>query len=156
MGGSTIHQQHAAVASLNVKRPSHPLVGVLSFVEDGRRAVRDCEEWVRQRVGGEIRLVVSEPYLVDPALDTPREALVVRAVGEAHLSEFGSPSAIEGAHYGTDGSKLARAGIETVVCGPGDIAQAHTCDEFIEIEQVEKAVRLYGRLIERWPLTSSD
>ena len=121
--------------------------------EDGQQAVRDCEEWVRERVGGEIRLSVNEPYLVDPALDTPREASVVRAVGDAHLSEFGSASAIEGAHYCTDGSKLASAGIETVVCGPGDIAQAHTCDEFIEIEQVEKAVRLYSRLVARWPLT---
>jgi acetylornithine deacetylase/succinyl-diaminopimelate desuccinylase family protein len=121
--------------------------------EDGRQAVRDCEEWVRERVGGEIRLSVNEPYLVDPALDTPREASVVRAVGDAHLSEFGSASAIEGAHYCTDGSKLASAGIETVVCGPGDIAQAHTCDEFIKIEQVEKAVRLYSRLVARWPLT---
>jgi acetylornithine deacetylase ArgE len=118
--------------------------------EDGRQAVRDCEEWVRARVGGKIRLIVNEPYLVDPALDTPREASVVRAVGDAHLSEFGSASAIEGAHYGTDGSKLAHAGIETVVCGPGDIAQAHTSDEFIEIGQVEKAVRLYTRLVARW------
>ena len=65
-------------------------------------------------------------------------------------------SPIEGAHYGTDGSKLAQAGIETVVCGPGDIAQAHTCDEFIEIEQVEKAVRLYGRLLARWPMGSRE
>jgi acetylornithine deacetylase len=119
--------------------------------ENGAQAVRDCEAWVRERVGSGIRFVVNDPYLVDPALDTPREAEVVRAVGEAHQSEFGSESAIEGAHYGTDGSKLAQAGIETVVCGPGDIAQAHTCDEFIEIEQVEKAVRLYSRLIERWP-----
>lgn len=119
--------------------------------EDGRAAVRDCEEWLRDRMGGDIRFVVSDPYLVDPPLDTPPHASVVRAVGDAHSSEFGTPSVIEGAHYGTDGSKLARAGIETVVCGPGDIAQAHTCDEFIEIEQVEKAVRLYGNLIARWP-----
>jgi acetylornithine deacetylase len=122
--------------------------------EDGRQAVRDCEQWLRERVGPEILLELGEPYLVDPALDTPREAVLVRAVGDAHMSEFGSVSEIEGAHYGTDGSKLAQAGIETVVCGPGDIAQAHTADEFIEIEQVERAVRLYTRLLERWPLTS--
>ena len=123
--------------------------------EDGRQVVLDCEEWVRERVSGEIRFSMNEPYLVDPALDTPREASIVRALSDAHLSEFGVASAIEGAHYGTDGSKLARAGIETVVCGPGDIAQAHTCDEFIEIEQVEKAVRLYSRLVAHWSLTST-
>jgi succinyl-diaminopimelate desuccinylase len=123
--------------------------------EEGRQAVRECEAWVRERVGVEIRLIVNEPYLLDPALDTPREASVVSALGDAHLSEFGSRSAIEGAHYGTDGSKLARAGIETVVCGPGDIAQAHTGDEFIEIEQVEMAVRLYSRVVAQWPSSSS-
>ena len=124
--------------------------------EDGRQAVRDCETWLREHVGGEIRFVVNEPYLVDPALDTPQAAAVVYAIGDAHQAEFGSPSAIEGAHYCTDGSKLAQAGIETVVCGPGNIAQAHTCDEFIEIEQVEKAVRLYRRMIERWPPASAN
>ena len=70
--------------------------------------------------------------------------------GEAHEAEFESESVIEGAHYGTDASKLALAGIETVVCAPGDIAQAHTADEFIETEQVEKAVRLYVRLAADW------
>jgi acetylornithine deacetylase len=119
--------------------------------EDARQAVRDCEEWVRKRAGSEIKLIVNDPYLIDPALDTSREASVVLAVGAAHTAEFGAMSAIEGANYGTDGSKLAQAGIETVVCGPGDIAQAHTRDEFIEIEQVEKAVLLYRRLLEHWP-----
>lgn len=124
--------------------------------EEGRQAVRDCEAWVREQMGEGISLVIDEPYLVDPALDTPRESSVVRAVGNAHLFEFGCESAIEGAHYGTDGSKLAAAGIETVVCGPGDIAQAHTGDEFVEIDQVEKAVRLYSRLLARWPLSSPE
>jgi len=56
-------------------------------------------------------------------------------------------SELQGVHYGTDGSKLARAGIQTVVCGPGDIADAHNKDEHIEIEQVELATRLYTRLL---------
>jgi acetylornithine deacetylase/succinyl-diaminopimelate desuccinylase-like protein len=51
---------------------------------------------------------------------------------------------------------MSKAGIETVVCGPGDMAKAHTSDEFIEVGQVEKAVRLYTRLVARWPLTSPE
>jgi acetylornithine deacetylase/succinyl-diaminopimelate desuccinylase family protein len=118
--------------------------------EDGRATVNECEEWVRESVGGKIDLRFDEPYLLDPPLETAVEALVVRAVNAAHMSEFGMPSPIEGAHYGTDGSKLASVGIETIVCGPGDIAQAHTSDEFIEIEQLERAIRLYGRLVSQW------
>jgi len=118
--------------------------------EDGLAAVRECEEWIRKHVGPEIRVEVPEPYLNDPALETSPEANVVRALGVAHEAEFRSASVIEGAHYGTDASKLALAGIETVVCGPGDIAQAHTADEFIETEQVERAFRLYGRMAADW------
>ena len=45
---------------------------------------------------------------------------------------------------------LARAGIETVVCGPGDIAQAHTANEFVEVRQIELATRMYGHLLANW------
>ncbi|HEX7317571.1 MAG TPA: M20 family metallopeptidase [Pyrinomonadaceae bacterium] len=119
--------------------------------EDGRAAVRECESSVRAAVGAGAEVEFEEPYLVDPALDTPEDAAVARAVRRAHLQEFGLDCEVAGAHYGTDGSKLARAGIETVVCGPGDIAQAHTKDEYIEVEQLERAVRLYTRVIEGWP-----
>lgn len=119
--------------------------------EDGRAAVRECEASVRASAGEGVELEFEEPYLVDPALDTPADAAVARAVRRAHLEEFGADCEVEGAHYGTDGSKLSAAGVETVVCGPGDIAQAHTKDEYIEVEQLERAVRLYSRLIEGWP-----
>ena len=33
---------------------------------------------------------------------------------------------------------MERAGIPTVVCGPGHIAQAHKPDEFIALEQIAK------------------
>jgi succinyl-diaminopimelate desuccinylase len=118
--------------------------------EDGGEAIRECEQWVRERAGESIETVFEEPFLVDPALDTSREAGVVQALAEAHASVAGRAISIEGAHYGTDGSKLARAGVEAVVCGPGDIAQAHTKAEFVEVKQVEMAVRLYDHLIENW------
>lgn len=41
--------------------------------------------------------------------------------------------------YGTDASTIAEAGIPSVVFGPGDIAQAHTNDEWVELIQVEHA-----------------
>ena len=35
-----------------------------------------------------------------------------------------------------------------VVLGPGDIAQAHTVDEWVEVEQLHRAVELYRRFID--------
>jgi succinyl-diaminopimelate desuccinylase len=117
---------------------------------DGKHWLKECFEFVRARVGPEVQLTFDEPYLLDPAMETPSDALIVTSLGEARQQEFGDDGALEGANYGTDGSKLARAGIQTVICGPGDIAQAHTDSEFVEIEQVELAARVYGNLLSNW------
>ena len=47
--------------------------------------------------------------------------------------------------YGTDASTIADAGIPSVVFGPGDIAQAHTKDEWIEVAQLEPAAEILFR-----------
>lgn len=43
-----------------------------------------------------------------------------------------------GLHYFCDAAVLASGGIPSVVFGPGDIAQAHTADEWIEVAQLER------------------
>jgi len=49
--------------------------------------------------------------------------------------------------YATDASLLTKAGIPTVICGPGNIAQAHSAEEFIELKQLLKAFQLYLNVI---------
>ncbi len=44
-----------------------------------------------------------------------------------------------GVPFGTNAPPYARSGVPTVVFGPGSIAQAHTCDEWVAIEQLESA-----------------
>ncbi len=118
--------------------------------EDGHEVVQHCEEFLRERLGGAVQVTFEEPYLVDPAMETVPDAQIVLALARAQEATLGFERELAGAHYGTDGSKLAKAGIETVVCGPGDIAQAHTANEFVELEQVELATRMYGHLLANW------
>ncbi|MFF5790559.1 acetylornithine deacetylase [Paeniglutamicibacter sp. NPDC012692] len=66
-----------------------------------------------------------------PGLDTPEDAGVV-----ALAAELGGTPSPDKATYGTEAGLFFNAGIPTVVCGPGDIAQAHAPDEFIELEQI--------------------
>jgi acetylornithine deacetylase/succinyl-diaminopimelate desuccinylase family protein len=47
-----------------------------------------------------------------------------------------------GVDYFCDAAVLSEAGIPSVVFGPGNIAQAHTADEWISIEQLEKAASM--------------
>jgi acetylornithine deacetylase len=48
--------------------------------------------------------------------------------------------------YATEASLFQGGGAPAVVCGPGDIAQAHTPDEFIEVAELEKCLAFLGRL----------
>jgi acetylornithine deacetylase len=40
--------------------------------------------------------------------------------------------------FGTEAGLFQRAGISTVVCGPGSINQAHQADEFVSLEQLAR------------------
>lgn len=54
-----------------------------------------------------------------------------------------------GVAYATEGGQFQRAGLPTIVCGPGSIAQAHQPDEYIDISQLEAGDRFMQRLGER-------
>ncbi|MDA8586465.1 acetylornithine deacetylase [Rhodobacteraceae bacterium] len=77
--------------------------------------------------GIELRPFFDVPGL-KPEDDGSSEALVRRITGD------------NGTHvvsYGTEAGHFQNAGYSAVVCGPGDIAQAHQADEFIDISQFE-------------------
>lgn len=50
--------------------------------------------------------------------------------------------------FGTEAGLYQEVGIAPVVCGPGDIDQAHKPDEFIELSQLERCLTVLERLIE--------
>jgi acetylornithine deacetylase len=51
--------------------------------------------------------------------------------------------------YGTEGGYYQGAGIATIVCGPGHIAQAHQPDEWIAQEQLDLCDAFVRRLVDR-------
>jgi acetylornithine deacetylase len=71
--------------------------------------------------------------------------------GQRRLSEMSRDPSPCGVPFGSDASKLSRAGIPAVVFGPGSINQAHAVDEFVELAQVEEAQRFYRSFIESYP-----
>ena len=50
--------------------------------------------------------------------------------------------------YGTEAGQFQAGGYSAVVCGPGDIAQAHQPDEFITVAQFEAGDRFMDKLLE--------
>ncbi|WP_425219815.1 acetylornithine deacetylase [Ralstonia solanacearum] len=53
--------------------------------------------------------------------------------------------------YGTEAGLFSRAGIPTVVCGPGNIEQAHKPNEYIALSQVAQCEAFMRRLAQRQP-----
>lgn len=62
--------------------------------------------------------------------------------------ELGGTPSGDKVTYGTEAGQFALAGIDAVVCGPGDIAQAHAADEYVELDQIVACERFVGRLLD--------
>ncbi|SDT29283.1 acetylornithine deacetylase [Friedmanniella luteola] len=92
----------------------------------------------------EVRVMAQVPSL-DASPDGPAAQLAV---------ELGGTASTDKVTYGTEAGQFAQAGIDAVVCGPGDIAQAHAADEYIELDQVVACEQFVDALLAR--LTRTD
>lgn len=94
-----------------------------------------------QRFGGKARVTTELDILVPGLAPEPgsvAEILAKRLVNANHTITV---------PYGSEAGRFQKAGIPTVLCGPGDIAQAHQPDEYIEESQIvacEAFVRKLG------------
>ena len=52
-----------------------------------------------------------------------------------------------GVDYYCDAANIAATGVPAIVWGPGDIAQAHTADEWISIRQIERGMNVLTRFL---------
>jgi len=109
--------------------------------EDPNAAANHFESHLRNEVGPDVPFTCEPPWLHCPALPDQRDTEVARQL-HAAISTINGTCEFEAVPYGTDASTLAQAGIPSVVFGPGDIAQAHTADEWIELAQVERAAEI--------------
>jgi acetylornithine deacetylase len=109
--------------------------------------VRDAVERVRARrpeLRAQVRVVGAQR-----PLDVPADAPIVRAVSAA-LGVAGAAARVEGLSCWTDAALLADAGIPAVCFGPGDIALAHADEEWVALDEVERATRALAALCAAW------
>jgi acetylornithine deacetylase len=109
-------------------------------------APRDLDEFLRRHSAIDFPFDSEPIWLACPALAPNGSDPIKNRLGSAINAVLGSHQVIA-VPFGTDGSTIAEAGIPAVVFGPGDIAQAHTCDEWIDIKQMEQAEEILWRLV---------
>lgn len=108
--------------------------------EDETRVIGELQAFLAKRLDFECEF--DAPWLEGPALgDDHNQSLAdaLQHVVQAH----GQDGALIGVPYGTHASRTARAGVPSVVYGPGSIAQAHTVDEWVSIGEVRTASKIY-------------
>jgi len=65
------------------------------------------------------------------------------------VQELTGGNSTEVVAFGTEAGLFSRAGISSVLCGPGSIEQAHKPDEFVTEEQMSQCLLMLGRLSDR-------
>lgn len=114
--------------------------------EDGETVVPAVEELLRRLREQDpgLRVQQKAPF-IDPAMASMRMEEVLEWAAPV-LKKMSLPVEPEGVAYGTDAGNYTEAGIPSLVIGPGDIAQAHTVDEWVAVDQVDAAAELYAAL----------
>lgn len=79
-----------------------------------------------------------------PALETPPTSAIVRAAEALTGKPAGAVA------FGTEGPFLNRMGMESVILGPGDVAQAHQPNEFVLLSRIEPTIGILEALIHQF------
>ncbi len=81
------------------------------------------------------------PFAGPPLPAGGRDDADARAFCQRHGLDLGEPVG-----FWTEASLFSDAGLPALVFGPGDIAQAHAVDEWVALEQLERAAATYRRI----------
>jgi acetylornithine deacetylase len=94
---------------------------------------------VNAAAGFDFEVITTMPGLALDA-DHPLTAIVKQLTGSNSTGKVS---------YGTEGGYYQGAGIPTIICGPGHIAQAHQPDEWVAQEQLDACDAFIRRLADR-------
>jgi acetylornithine deacetylase/succinyl-diaminopimelate desuccinylase-like protein len=178
LGKNAVHEMARIVDLLEtsyarrLQNRRHPLLGAptinIGFMQGGtqpnivpascvagadRRTIPgETEPAVRAEIMGWLRshglraTLTSEKSSLCPPLETdPRLPLVQKFLQAARQKK---PAGVD---YFCDAAVLAQGGIPSIVFGPGDIAQAHTDDEWIAQKSLEAATALLLKFFQALP-----
>ena len=113
---------------------------------NGRRVYRDIVADVERQM----QAIVPDTFIaLSERFDVP--ALTPEDDGEAEtlVRSLTGDNASHVVSYGTEAGQFQEAGYSAIICGPGDIAQAHQPNEFITKAQFEAGHGFMQRLVAR-------
>ncbi|MBP0617708.1 acetylornithine deacetylase [Jiella mangrovi] len=118
--------------------------------EDADALVAEFTRYAEEELEPEMRRIAPEAAIdiammaAFPGIDTAPDGPLVTVAKRLARSNGHAKVA-----YGTEAGRFnAMLGIETVICGPGHIAQAHKPDEYLEIAQLDRCDAFLADLVD--------
>ncbi len=102
----------------------------------------DDVEKEEQKKYADFKISITENHPAVPPLDTKESCEVVQLV-----KKISGMSEVDTVSYAAEAGQFSEGGFDSVICGPGSIAQAHRADEFIAKEQLNKGVTMIEKLV---------
>jgi acetylornithine deacetylase len=114
--------------------------------EDGLKAIADLRAYVDGALQEDVGLEIADPHLSVPGLGLDADHPLPKAALAAVAAVTGQ-SAVGGMPAATNAGQIAAAGIPAIVLGPGDIGEAHTATEELDLNSLQQSVAVYERLM---------
>lgn len=114
---------------------------------DFAREVEEACGRVRARLTGFMADII--PGFAQLPNDVAATHPVVRTLATA-LERWGERAPVEGLPCWTDAALLSAAGIPAICFGPGDIGLAHSAEEYVEIDEIERATVVLSEFVSEW------
>ena len=121
-----------------------PTNSIPEIVAEFRTHCREREQILQQRFAG-AKIETTELHPPVPALDTPEHSEVV-----SFIQRLSGKTQLGTVAYAAEAGQFSNAGFQAVICGPGDIAQAHRANEFVAISQLVECLQMIERLIKEF------
>ena len=116
-------------------------------MDDAAQLFADFRDYCQERIAEKRKLYPD--YAIEhiplhppvPPLDTEEEAPIVDLIKRVSGHQETSTVA-----FAAEAGQFSNAGFPSVICGPGDIAQAHRANEFVSVEQLEGCMQMIKHL----------
>ncbi len=133
--------------------PDEDYESVAAEIESHLLKVAEADPWLRDhpptfRWGG--RSMLEERGEIFPSLTLDEEGEGLKTLAAAHAKQLGTAPIVGMSPSVTDAGWLGRAGIPTVIYGPGELRHAHAVDESIELRELIHYVKVMIAFIADW------
>ena len=112
------------------------------------------EDWrskIQQEIANiekEMKAIHSDSFFTMDVMPGPAVVPEIEGKAESLARRLTGDNGIHTVAYGTDGGHFQNRGFSVVICGPGNIEQAHQADEFILASQFDAGEKMLDSLLE--------